>query len=378
MCTQDQESIIKEARIFSRTEIRPFAAKFDADQAIPKDLITKMSERGYLGARFPKEYGGLELDPLHYGLLTEVISKECASTRSVLTVHTSLVGETLMRWGSAEQKERFLPPMASGATLAAFAQSEPLVGSDAGGVKTSYTFDGSNYVINGVKKWITMGAIADVFLVIASEKERTTAFLIERESAGVEVKPIKNLMASRGSHVAEIHFKNVVVPISHRIGREGGGFAYIANTALDYGRFSIAWGGLGIAQGALEAMVTYARKRKQFGKGIYEFQLVQGMIGDAVTKIAAGRSLCVDAAQRRNEGGEESVMQTTLAKYYTSKVANQIASDAVQIHGANGFSTEFPVERLFREAKLLEVIEGTSQLLQQAIAMYGLNEFYDS
>lgn len=364
-----------EACEFVDEHIRPYAAGFDLEQGIPRTLIDLMANKGYLGACLPLEYGGLGLDAVNYGLLTEVFGKGCASVRSILTVHTSLVGETLMRWGTEEQKRKYLPVLACGEKLAAFALSEPEIGSDAAGIQTSYVERKDHYLLNGRKTWITMGGIADLFLVFASNEGRTTALLVEAASEGVSTALIKNMMAARASYIADVYFEDVVVPKENLVGREGTGFSYIVNTALDFGRYSIAWGGIAIAQEALEAMVAYARKRRQFGAGIHSFQLIQEMIGDAVAQIAAGRALCVNAGNMRTQQHSDAAIETTMAKYFTSRIANKIASDAVQIHGGNGFTPKYPVERLFREAKVLEIIEGTSQILQGVIAHHGLSRF---
>lgn len=371
-----QKKIVKEASEFADVKIRPFASEFDENFNLPKELIDDMAERGYLGANLPKEYGGLGLDEVHYGLFTEEIGKACPSTRSLITVHTSLVSSSILRWGTKEQKEYWLPKLAKGERIAAFALSEPNAGSDAAGVETRYEKNDDHFVLNGVKKWITCADIADVFLVIASDGARVTAFLVERSFDGVETSRIKDLLAGRASHMAEITLKDVKVPVENVLGIEGGGFAYVVNTALDHGRYSIAWAGVAIAQEALDAMVNYTRRRKQFDQKIYKFQLIQGMIADATTKIHAARALCLKAGEMRKSGDEDAVMETNMAKYFSSKIAMEVATDAVQIHGAIGFTREFPVERLFREAKVLEIIEGTSQLQQGMIAQFALKRFY--
>ncbi|MCP4135960.1 MAG: acyl-CoA dehydrogenase [bacterium] len=371
-----QDKIINEVKSFTTEHIKPYVSKFEEDCALPEDLIAAMAEKGYLAAPFPKEYGGLGLDPVYYGLFTQEIGKVCSSTRALLTVHTSLVGETIVRWGTDKQKNELLPAMASGEKIAAFALSEPEIGSDAKSVRTAYRKEGSSYIINGKKKWITFGGRADMFLVIASNGSAITAFLIDREQEGVSTKAITGMLAGRASHIAEVEFNNVSVPEENILGREGGGFAYVASTALDHGRYSIAWAGTGIAQGALEAMVLYARSREQAGEKIYNYQLIQGMIGDAVTKVHAARALCLRAGEMRKNKEKNAVMETNMAKYFTSKIAMQVALDAVQVHGGNGCCTDFPVERFFREAKVLEIIEGTSQIQQIMIAQFGLREYY--
>jgi len=371
-----QEKILQEVRDFTAREIRPFAAQFEEQGALPRELIAKLAQKGYLAASFPAELGGLGLDPITYGMLTEEIGKGCSSTRGLLTVHTSLVGETLVRWGTKEQKEKWLLPMARGEKIAAFALTEPDVGTDAKSVQTHYRRQGNTYILNGKKKWITMGDIADIFLVVSSGEAGITAFIVERAGGGVSTTPIKGLLAGRAAHIAEIEFKDVQVPAENIITKEGSGFSLAVNTALDHGRYSIAWGGLGVAQEALEAMVVYSRKRSQFGVKIHTHQLVQAMLGDAVTKIHAGRALCLKAGQMRRDNDPDAVMETTIAKYFTSKIAMEVTLDAVQVHGGNGCYNQYPVERLFREAKILEIIEGTSQVQQQIISSYGLRKYY--
>lgn len=369
-------AVIEEVKHFAQCEIRPFAAEFDEMGRIPRSLIDKMARKGYLAACFPKEYGGLDFDPISYGIFTAEIGRACASTRAMLTVHTSLVGEAILRFGTNEQKSRFLPAMARGEKIAAFALSEPEAGSDAKSIKTHYEKSGGHFIISGKKKWITLGDIADLFLVIARNGNAITAFIVDRECGGITTTPMKGLLANRASHIAEIDFADVKVGQEYVLGREGNGFMYIVNAALDFGRYSIAWGGLGIAQEALNTMVNYSRNRKQFGERISNFQLIRGMIGDAVTKIHAARALCLHAGRLRKEKHDDAVMETNIAKYYTSIIANQIAQDAVQIHGGNGCYNKYPAERLFREAKILEIIEGTTQIQKDIIAEFGLKRYF--
>jgi alkylation response protein AidB-like acyl-CoA dehydrogenase len=371
-----QQKILEEARVFMEQEIRPFAAEFEANEALPRELINKMAAKGYLAASFPEEYGGLALDPVYYGLLTEEIGKGCSSTRGLLTVHTSLVGETLLRWGTEEQKQTWLPRMAKGEMIAAFALTEPDVGTDAKSVQTAYRQEGNTFVITGRKKWISFGDIADVFLVIASHEGKVTAFIVARAFGGVKTSPIKGLLAGRAAHIAEIELNHVKVPEENVLGKVGSGFEYVVSTALDHGRYSVAWAGVAIAQAAVEAMVTYSRTRSQFGQKIYNFQLIKGIIADAVTKTHAARALCLKAGELRKAKHEDAIIETTIAKYFASKIAMEVATDAVQVHGGNGCYNQYPAERLFREAKILEIIEGTSQIQQDIISRYGLRKYY--
>ncbi|MBN1222112.1 MAG: acyl-CoA dehydrogenase family protein [Candidatus Aminicenantes bacterium] len=371
-----QQKIVEQARAFASEEIRPRAAEFDESGNLPKSLIVKLAERKFLSATLPAEYGGLELDPVYYGLFLEEIGKACSSTRTLITVCNSLVGETMARWGTREQKNMWLPKIASGEKIGAFALSEPEVGSDARHVRTFYEQKGNQFVLNGRKKWISIGGIADFFIVIASGEQGITAFIVERQFKGVKTKPIRGLLACRASHVAEIEFDSPVVPEENILGKIGSGFDYIVNTALDLGRYCVAWGGVAVAQEATEAMVCYARRRSQFGKKIYNFQLIQGMIGDAVTRTHAARALCLNAGELRKNKNPQAIIETTIAKYFASMVAMEVARDAVQVHGACGCTSLYPVERLYREAKILEIIEGTSQIQQELIAKYGLRKYF--
>jgi alkylation response protein AidB-like acyl-CoA dehydrogenase len=373
---QSQKAIIEESESFVNEEIRPYTNDFEESRGIPRSLIKKMAAKGYLAAPFPKQYGGLGLDPVYYGLFTEVFGKACVATRSLITVHTSLVGETLLRFGTENQKKKWLPRLANGERIAAFALSEPDTGSDAKNVKSEWHEEDNNYVINGVKKWITFGHLADVFIIIAANNGRSTAFLVERSSLGLETKLIEGLMAGRATYLAEIHLNNVKVPKENVVGKLHFGFEYVVSTALDYGRYSIAWAGVGIAQEALSAMVAYANKRAQFNQKLSSFQLIRGMIGDAVTKIHAARALSLRAGELRKKKDVNSTSETTIAKYFTSKVAVEVTNDALQIHGANGFTNQYPVERLYREAKVLEIIEGSSQMQQEIISDFGLKHYF--
>lgn len=370
-----QENIVNEIRRFADEEIRPRAGQFDQNEELPRDIITRLADKKLLLASLPEEYGGLGLEPVHYGFLIEEIGKACCSTVGLITVQSSLVGEALLKWGSEYLKDKWLPLMASGEKIGAFALSEPNIGSNAKAVQTHYEPKGDGFILNGRKKWTSFGDIAGFFIVIASCDSERTAFIVEREFEGLRTSPMKGLLAHRASHIAEIELNDVYVPKENVIGRRGGGFPYVVGTALDHGRYCVAWSGVAIAQEALDAMVTYSRKRKQFDRKVCEFQLIQGIIADAVTKTHAARALCIRAGELRQKGDSNAITETTIAKYFASKVAMEVATDAVQVHGGNGCLNSFPVERLFREAKVLEIIEGTSQIQQQLIAKYGLRQY---
>jgi alkylation response protein AidB-like acyl-CoA dehydrogenase len=369
--------LIDSVRDFAESTLRSQAGTFDRDQALPRTIIQQLAERKLLLASLPEDKGGLGLDPFTYGMVTEVLAKACCSTVSLLTVQSSLIGESLLKWGSPALQDVWLPRLAAG-HLAAFALSEPEIGSNARGVKTHYRADGDGFRLNGQKKWISFGAVADVFLVIASSGEEQTAFWIEATMPGVTVTPMHGLLGRRATHLAEIDFEDVYVPATQIIGKQGTGFTYVTNTALDHGRFSVAWSGLGVAQAALDAMVSYSRQRRQFDQRLSEFQLVQGMIADATVQVHAARALCERAATYRAQGHADAIIETTLAKQFCARVAMDVAQTAVQVHGGNGCSSDYPVERLFREAKVFDIVEGTGQILQQVIARFALRRYKQS
>ncbi len=375
MATYGEHPLLEAAREFAATVLRPRAGQFDAEAGVPRDVLAAMADKGFLGSILPQEYGGAGLDALSYGHLTNAIGKGCCSARALLTVHTSLVGETLARLASSEQKRTWLPQLASGSTLACFALTEPEVGSDASACKTSYSRVDGGFVLNGHKKWITYGAIADLFLVFANCDGVGSAFLVERGAKGLSTHPMSGLLASRGAYLAEIELQNVFVPDANLLGRLGAGFTFVANTALFFGRYSIAWAGVSIAEAALEEMVTYARTREQAGKKLRQHQLIQALIADAVSGVHVGRAICEKVGRMRNENDDEAVTEANIAKYITSKVAMEVALHAVQLFGGNGISDTYPVERLFREAKVLEIIEGSSQIQQMMISDYAVRRY---
>lgn len=355
--------------------LAPRAQEFDRTERLAPDVIEEMAAAGFLGAAIPVRWGGLGLDPLAYGELTETIGKACCSTRALLTVHTSLIGETLAERGSARLKEKYLPDLAAGRRIGCFALSEPGAGSDAASVSTTYVGKGDVFVINGEKKWISFAGLADVFLVFATDSGVVSAFMVDRDADGVEVHPMSGLLGNRATHMARVSFTDVAVPKENLVAGIGAGFGFVANTALFFGRYSIAWAGVAIAQAALEQMCAYATSRVQFGVKIGAHQLVQKMVADAVSNVAAARELCRRAGRSRIERSHDAVMDTNVAKYFSSTIAQQVTSDAVQVLGGNGCWSEYPAERLFREAKILEIIEGSSQLQQILIADHGYKSF---
>jgi alkylation response protein AidB-like acyl-CoA dehydrogenase len=370
-----QGRLVEEAGEFARTVLAPRARENDEKGGFSTQLVAQMAERGYLGATLPRQHGGLGLDPVAYGLLVAAIEKGDCSASRLLTVHLALVAEALLKCGSESQIRKWIPRIARGETICAFGLTEPEYGSDAAGIRTAYTVHGDEFRLTGRKRWITYSGIADLLLVMARNGDEVSAFLVERGSRGLAFEPQKGLMAGRACHIGEVTLEDVVVGKESLVGQLGQGFAYVANTALDHGRYSIAWGGVGLAEAALDAMVSYARTRKQFGEAIGTFQLVREMIAEAVTRLYAAKSLCLRAGEMRRSASPEAVIETAIAKHFAAGAAFRTACDAVQLHGGNGISAEYPVERYMREAKVLEIIEGTSQIQQMMISLHGLRRF---
>lgn len=369
--------LVSLAEQISAEVLRPGASEFDNDaQGVPRSVISELAATGILGAILPEEYGGAGIDPLSYGLLTEAIGAGCSNTRALLTVHTSLVGETLAKLATPEQKSLYLPDMVRGDRLACFALSEANAGSDAGSIQTRFEETSEGYRINGKKKWITYAGIADLFLVFASNDGVLNAFLVERDYPGVSTNPMRGLMASRGAHLAEIVLDDVLVPKQNLVGRPGMGFTFVANTALFYGRFSIAWAGVALARAAVEEMATYARSREQFSNKISKHQMVQALLADSITALHSARAICERISHMRINNDDQAVVETNIAKLHTSRVAKLAADNAVQVLGGNGLWQGYSVERLYREARVLEIIEGSTQIQQMLIANYGLRNYF--
>lgn len=358
---------------FTAEHVSPFADAWDTQQALPTELIQEMAAAGYLGGPVPEDRGGQGMDAVTLGLLCEAVGGGSASLVSLLTVH-GMVCEVLTRWGSEEQQSTWLPALARGEKLGAFGLTEPDVGSDASSVRTVAMADGDEYVLNGAKKWISCAQIADVFLVVGQCDAKPAAFLVERETPGLRIEPIIDMLGFRAAGLAQVNMADCRIPAGNLVGRVGFGFSAVASTALDYGRFCVGWGCLGMAQACLDASLTYSSQRQQFGSFLKGHQLIQEMVANMIADIRAMRLLCYHAACLKNKGVPELIMETSIAKYFASRSVARIASDAVQIHGANGCSSDYPVQRYYRDAKIMEIIEGSNQMQQTIIAKSGYME----
>lgn len=367
-----------EFRAFVAAEIAPHAGRWDREEAIPLDLVGQLRQRGYLGSNVPREHGGLGLDMVTYGLLTEEIAKGCSSVRSLLTVH-DMVAHAIHRWGSRAQRGEYLPALARGEILGALALSEANAGSDAKSVEATAWLDGETWVLDGRKKWTTFGRIAGLFLVLAQARTegkdgQPTAFLVERESPGLTVRPLEGVWGTRASMLAEIDLDGCRVPRENLLGRVGFGVSHVMAAALEQGRYSVAWGGVGLGQACLDACRSYAAGRRQFGVPLADHQLIRRMLTEMIVNVRAARLLCLRAGYLRETGDPGAFMETMVAKYFASTAATRIANDAVQIHGANGCTDDYPVGRYLRDSRVLEIIEGSTQIQQITIPLFDLEE----
>ncbi len=373
--TAEQEMIRLTARAFAQREIAPIAAEHDETGEFPYNTIKKMGQLGLMGIEIPEEYGGAGLDTLAYVLAMEEISKVDAAHGTIMSVNNSLVCFGLYRFGSEAQKQKYLVPVASGQKIGAYSLTEPMSGSDAGNMRSRAVRDGDDYVINGRKSWVTSAPVADMILLFtmtAPEKKHKgiSAFLIDTDQAGFSRGKTEPKLGIRASATSEIVFDNYRCPAANRLGEEGEGFK-IAMSVLDAGRIGIAAQGLGIAEAAYEASVAYAKEREAFGTKIGEFQGIQFKIADMKTRIEASRLLIYNAAlakERSKTSGERYTLPASMAKLFASETAMFCAHAAVQIHGGLGYSKELPIERYFRDAKITEIYEGTSEIQRMVIA----------
>ena len=360
---------MKETRAFIQAELLPHADRFDAEGALPRVFIAKLANKGWLGAALSTRWGGGDQDALTWGRLHADVGRACGSTRSLLTVQT-LVGLALERWAPEPLKARYLPALARGETLAAIALSEVSAGSDVQALEAQARREGDGYVLDGVKRWVSFGHIANVFLVFARLEGAMAAFLVEGASPGLTREPIPGLLGVRATQLAELQLKGCFVPAGHRVGDGDLPVSPVAATALDAGRYSIAWGCVGQAEACLAASMAHARMRRQFGKPLLEHELVAQKLTDMLTNTRAARLLCHEAGVKRQAGALDAVVATMMAKYFASTAASRIAADAVQLHGASGCIQGSRVERHFRDARIMEIIEGSTQMQQVMIARH--------
>jgi alkylation response protein AidB-like acyl-CoA dehydrogenase len=373
--TEEQRAVREMARKFAEEYIVPVARDNDVNERFPGDIIEKMGELGLLGGPVPVEYGGAGLDHIGHALVTEEIGKACSSVRTTISVQISLVELSLARWGTEAQKRRYLPAMCSGKLIGCFGLTEPNAGSDPSGMETSAVADGDQWLLNGRKVWISNGGVAGLAIVFAQTDKRKGhrgigAFLVERDTPGFSSRDMHGKLGLRSSNTGELILEDCRIPKDQLLGKVGDGFK-VAMSALDNGRYSVAAGCVGICQGCVDASVRYAKDRKQFGRAIGSFQLVQDLIARMIVDTEAARLLVFRAGHLKNQG-VRCTREVSIAKYFASEAAVRCALDAIQVHGSYGYSNEYPVERYLRDAKVATIYEGTSQIQKLLIASQDL------
>ena len=369
--TKEQELVRQMVRDFAVNEVKPIAAEIDVTERFPMENVKKMGELGMMGIPFPTEFGGAGGDVLSYILAVEELSKVCATTGVILSAHTSLCASLINENGTPAQKEKYLRDLCTGNKIGAFGLTEPGAGTDAAGQQTTAVLDGDNYILNGSKIFITNGGVADTFIVFAmTDKSKGTkgisAFIVEKGFPGFSIGKKEDKLGIRASSTTELIFENCVVPKENLIGREGKGFG-IAMKTLDGGRIGIAAQALGIAEGALDEAIKYMKERKQFSRPIAAFQGLQWMVAEMSTKIEAARFLVYKAAWLKENKQPYSV-DAARAKLYAAEVAMDVTTKAVQLFGGYGYTKEYPVERMMRDAKITEIYEGTSEVQKMVIS----------
>jgi acyl-CoA dehydrogenase len=370
--TEEQELLRKLVVDFAQREIKPFVPRMEAGE-FPKEILEKMASLGLMGIPVPEKYGGAGMDYISYIIAIHELSKVSASVGVILSVHTSVGTNPILFFGTEEQKQAYVPKLAKGQYLGAFCLTESEAGSDAGNIKTKAIQNGDHYILNGSKLFITNGGVADLYIVFAvtNSKLKTrgiTAFIVEKNTPGLIFGKDEHKMGLHGSRTLQLNFENMKVPIKNRLGKEGEGFK-IALANLEFGRIGIAAQALGIAEAALEEAVTYARTRRQFGKTIAEQQGVGFKLADMATSTEVAKLLVYRAAFLKQKG-YSCAKEASIAKLFSSKTAMEVATEAVQIFGGYGYTEDYPVERFFRDAKITEIYEGTSEIQRIVIAKH--------
>ena len=358
-------------RDFAQKEVKPLAQEVDETEEFPRETVAKMQKLGFMGIPMPKEYGGQGCDTLTYVMCVEELAKVCGTTSVIVSAHTSLGSDPIKKFGTPEQKEKFLKPLASGEKLGAFALTEPNAGTDASGQQTKAVLDGDEYVLNGSKIFITNGKEADIYIVFAmTDKSKgnkgISAFIVEKGTPGFSFGTKEKKMGIRGSSTYELIFTDCRIPKENLLGQEGKGFSYAMQT-LDGGRIGIAAQALGLAEGALESTIAYVKERKQFGRPISKFQNTQFQIADMAVKVEAAKQLVYKAAIAKDTQKRYTV-EAAMAKLYAAEVAMEVTTKCVQLHGGYGYTREYDVERMMRDAKITEIYEGTSEVQRMVIS----------
>jgi butyryl-CoA dehydrogenase len=376
--TEEQQLLQKSVREFAEAEVKPHAKEIDETGRFPRDTFAKAAELGLTGVALPENYGGAGMDHISYTIVIEEIARVCASTSVILSVQNSLYCDPIYRFGTEEQKQKFLVPFARGEKIGCYGLTEPQAGSNAAALQTKAIRKGDTYVINGTKAWITNGGAADAAIAYVNTQPEKgekgiTALVVEKGTPGFSVGKEEKKLGIHATACTELIFTDCVVPVSNRIGNEGDGYK-VALSTLDGGRIGIAAQATGIAQGAFEAALSYAQQRQAFGHPISDFQAIQFMLADMATEIDAARLLARRAAWKQDSGARFS-MEAAIAKLFASEMSTRVAHKAIQIHGGYGYSSEYPVERAYRDTRITEIYEGTSEIQRLVIASWVLKSY---
>ena len=376
--SEEQKLLQQTVREFANTEVKPLARELDETSRFPRETLRKAAELGLTGIPFPEQYGGAGFDHISYAIAIEEISRACASTGVILSVQNSLYCDPIYRFGSEEQKQRLLAPFARGEKIGCYALTEPQAGSNAAALATHAVRKGDRYIVNGTKAWITNGGAADAAIVYVNTdppkgEKGITALVVERGTPGFKVGKEEKKLGINATACVELSFTDCEVPIENRIGNEGEGYK-VALSTLDGGRIGIAAQAVGIAQGAFEEALKYSQQRMAFGQPISNFQAIQFMLADMATEIDAARLLARKAAWKQDIGARFS-MEASIAKLFASEMATRVTHKAIQIHGGYGYSREYPVERMYRDARITEIYEGTSEIQRLVIAAWVLKTY---
>lgn len=370
--TNDQKMLQSEVRKFAENELAPLAPEIDVSGEFPKESIKKLAELGLLGIFIPEKYGGSEFDFVSLAIAIEEISRACASTGVIVAVNNSLTAYPILQFGTEEQKQKYLPLLCSGKKIGAMGITEPNAGSDVAAMETTAKLEGDHYILNGTKRFITNGGEAGIFIVFAYTKKELkhkgmSAFIVDRESPGFSLGNHEDLMGIRATANCELIFEDCQVPKENLLGEEGQGF-YICMNTLDVSRIDIGAQAVGVSQAALDEAVKYSKERVAFGKPICKFEMIQNMLAEMATQIHAARLLVYNAAWCKDAGIKRFSKEAAMAKYYAANIAVDVTRKAVQIFGGYGYSKDYTVERLYRDAKILELYEGTSEIQKVVIA----------
>ncbi|MGD2088631.1 MAG: acyl-CoA dehydrogenase family protein [Candidatus Aminicenantes bacterium] len=367
LLTGEQKAHYKEFREFVQKNVAPNAADWDKRRGVPREVINLCSEAGYVGGIIPKEFGGGGWDTVTFGLLNEAIGSASSSLCALFTVHT-MVAMPLAKWGTPDQQKRFLEPMAKGDLIASFALTEPKVGSDMQNIETTFTPQGDIYLLNGTKKWITYSGISDIFLVFGKTDEgKPLACIIRSDTPGVKVTRLEDMLGFRAAYVSRLEFNNCEIPPEDIVGKAGLALAYVAPYGLHYGRMSTAWSSAGLLRACLEISAAYSKERRASDSLLIDFGMIRQIITDMGVDLEAAQHLCLSAAMADDAHSPKAMEKTLIAKYYASRAAVRAAADTIQVMGASGCHEDNPAARFYRCAKIMEIIEGTNQVLQRVL-----------